>query len=171
MTIDQQVRCLFFFFLTFFLGSDLQAQQPLLKYRLKVTLQMARWDSSLSDDIREKLSDDDGRPLKSVFVDLNEDGFDEKFVPNELLCGNGGCPWLIYDPRTKKVLGSVDGAVLYVGTKKDRGYFPIEAYWKLSAAQATVTTYSFSKGAYRKVKTLNLSGSQINDYFEKKRFP
>ena|SRR5579859_5320865 len=46
-------------------------------------------DGSLPGSIRDAFDDDDGRPLKSVSVDLDGDGTAEKFVPNEFLCGNG----------------------------------------------------------------------------------
>ena len=53
-------------------------------------------DGSLPGSIRDAFEDDDGRPLKSASVDLDGDGVAEKLVPNEFLCGTGGCPWVIF---------------------------------------------------------------------------
>jgi hypothetical protein len=74
------------------------------KCLLQISLDSVMVDSSLGENIRSFFEEDDGKTtLKSFDVDLNEDGQFEKFIPNEHLCGTGGCPWIIYDIKSNKL--------------------------------------------------------------------
>lgn len=117
---------------------------------LEITRGTARVDRALPERVRKYFADDDGRPLKSVAMDLNEDGVPEKFVPNEFLCGNGGCPWLVYDQKNARVIGAAFGSSIGVTETFVNGYRVLEARGSLGNAVATVTTYQFSRGEYRK---------------------
>lgn len=153
--------------LMFFIAAASFAQQLSQESQSAFTLADAESDSLLSGDVRAKFDDDDGRPLKSVSLDLNGDGMQEKFVPNEFLCGNGGCPWIIYDPHMRRVLGRVDGKFIIVDVKKDSGYSQIETFMGLGGGEGDVLTYAFSKGQYKRIGKVSLKGSEVSEYFKK----
>lgn len=85
-------------------GSDTQTFSP----------DAAILDQDIPEAVREAFDDDDGKPMKSVSVDLNNDKIPEKLIPNEFLCGNGGCPWLVYSPKLKKVIGRLFGNTIVI---------------------------------------------------------
>lgn len=118
--------------------------------RPPLTITSAILDTALTDDIRDAFQDDDGRPLKSIAVDLDGDGKPEKLIPNEFLGGSGGCPWLIFDPRTRRVLGEIDAKEFYVLTQKNNGYHSLECSWSLGSDRMTMTRYDFDGRKYVK---------------------
>jgi len=107
-------------------------------------------DGSLPDSIRDAFDDDDGRPLKSASVDLDGDGIAEKFVPNEFLCGNGGCPWAIYSLTQKRVIGTVFGSTLVVESSSIGGYKILNVSFSLGADRVVTEKYAFIDVYYRK---------------------
>jgi hypothetical protein len=107
-------------------------------------------DKSLPDSIRDAFDDDDGRPLRSASVDLDGDGTAEKFVPNELLCGNGGCPWVIYSVTQKRVIGTVFGSTLIVQSNSIGGYKTLVVSFSEGLNRVITQKYAFIDGYYRK---------------------
>jgi hypothetical protein len=106
-------------------------------------------DGSLPDSIRDAFDDDDGRLLKSASVDLDGDGIAEKFVPNEFLCGNGGCPWVMYSVTQKRVIGTVFGSTLVVESSSIEGYKILNVSFSEGANQVVTQKYAFINGYYR----------------------
>jgi len=113
-----------------------------------VTLAGARPDPAVESIARTLFADDDGRPVRSVAIDLNADGIPEKLVPNEFLCGNGGCPWLIVDERSGKLIGTLFGSSIVVTEDVVNGYRVLEAHGSLGASDPVTDTYEYSDGAY-----------------------
>ena len=106
----------------------------------QVTLGNAVVDHDVELVVRSELDDDDGRPLRSVSIDLNGDGVPEKVVPNEFLCGQGGCPWIVYEQVSRKVIGRLFGSSIEVLDRTTNGFpfsnqpTPWEARdWRLSS--------------------------------------
>ncbi|MCK7479422.1 MAG: hypothetical protein M0C28_20290 [Candidatus Moduliflexus flocculans] len=87
-------------------------------------MRSARPDATIPAILREQFEKDDGSPLKSVPVDLDGDGKDEKFV----LCGvptaAGAYQWLVYDPVRDVGQGVVVGAIIFVGREIRRRLSP-----------------------------------------------
>lgn len=109
----------------------------------------AKSDTSLSIDIHSEFQDDDKNiPLKSIDIDLNNDGYPEKLTPNEYLCGSGGCPWIIYDQRSGAIIGKIDGGILIVKKRTTNDYYIIETHWNLGGGIGTVTPYEFRMNSY-----------------------
>ena len=106
-------------------------------------------DGSLPDSIRDAFDDDDGRALKSASVDLDGDGTPEKFVPNEFLCGNGGCPWVIYSVTQKRVIGTVFGSTLIVQSRSIGGYKSLIVRFSEGWNRDVTQKYAFINGYYR----------------------
>jgi hypothetical protein len=96
------------------------------------TRESALVDKNIPNSVRDAFADDDGKAMKSVSVDLNDDKNPEKLIPNEFLCGNGGCPWLVYS------------------TKLHEGYKSIRTYWSLGAGESGTALYQFRRGAYKR---------------------
>ncbi len=139
------------------------------QYLIQISLDSAKIDSTLSDEIRMYFEDDDGSmSLKSVSFDINDDGKVEKFIPNEFLCGTGGCPWLIYDPKTKKVIGRIDGSIIYVCNKKNNDYFQLEALLKIGVSGYLVWRYEFTTIKYEVVSKKTISVNKISEYLKEK---
>jgi hypothetical protein len=126
-------------------------------------------DASLNVAIRSEFEDDDPDiELKSISVDLNNDGIKEKLIPNEILCGKGGCPWLVYDTKKKITIGKIDGATLIIDTEIVNGYLIIETFGR-AGDDGSAAIYKYAIGKYSCVKDIPLHGKQINEYFESKR--
>jgi len=133
-------------------------------------LDNATVDTSLDPGIRDSFQDDDGSiPLKSISVDLNDDGIFEKIIPNEFLCGTGGCPWLIYNQKSKTIIGKLDGKVIYINSNIANGYYTIETYWRMGGGEGDVSYYECLKDKYLFVKKAKLHGNQIDGYFDNKK--
>jgi len=117
-----------------------------------ISREAAILDSEIPDSVRKKFDDDDGRPMKSVSIDLNNDKVPEKLIPNEFLCGNGGCPWLIYSPTLNKVIGDLFGKAIVVLDTSNEGYKSIQTYWRLGPDIQETAVYKFQNGSYKKEK-------------------
>jgi len=105
-------------------------------------------DKSIPESVRAAFDDDDGRPMKSVSVDLNNDKNPEKLIPNEFLCGNGGCPWLVYSPSLNRVIGRVFGSTITVLDTATEGFKSIQITGSLGADRRTSILYEFRDGGY-----------------------
>ncbi len=109
-------------------------------------------DKDIPESVREAFEDDNGKPMKSVSVDLNNDKNPEKLIPNEFLCGNGGCPWLVYSPKRNKVIGHLFGSTIAVLDTSNEGYRSITTRWSLGADQLGTAVYKFRNGTYEQEK-------------------
>lgn len=117
---------------------------------VSVSIANVATDSNLPNSVRDAFDDDDGRSLKSVSVDLNGDGVPEKLVPNEFLCGNGGCPWVIYSATEKRVIGTVFASTIVIQSDSIGGYKILIVIFSEGAKEGLTQRYAFIGGAYRK---------------------
>jgi hypothetical protein len=119
---------------------------------IAIHLGLAVVDKSLPESVRDAFDDDDGKaPLKSVAIDLNKDKIPEKLIPNEFLCGNGGCPWLVYSSKLNKVIGQLFGSSIVVLDASTAGYKDIQTRWSQGAGQTGSSVYRFRNGVYEKM--------------------
>ena len=143
--------------------------QDLTQYSVSIELSDAKIDTALSKDIRQSFTDDDTSfALKSFSIDLNGDVVSEKFIPNEFLCGTGGCPWLIFSTKSEKIIGKIDGLIICVKQEKTIGYSDIETYWRMGAGQAIVNIYKYDGNGYKKIRFYTLKDDEIEKYFREK---
>ncbi len=132
------------------------------------SVRSARPDNAVPAALREQFEKDDGSPLRSVAIDLDGDGKDEKLI----LCGvpsaAGGYQWLVYDPTRAVGRGIVIGAMIFVGRESDGGYPRLETYWKQGGDMSVVSRYVFANGRYGRTSTRALSLWEASEFFRGK---
>lgn len=101
----------------------------------------ARPDDQIPQWVREAFEDDDGRPLRSVAVDLGGGPGPEKLIPNDLLCGNGGCPWLVYNADDDRIIGRFFAATLTILEETACGYRVLRARSHVGSGQSEVVDH------------------------------
>jgi len=125
-------------------------------------------DSTLPANVPDYFEDSNTSPLCSIRIDLNGDGRLERLVPNKFLEGTGYCPWLIFDPSCRNLIGRVDAKVIFVLDSLRRGYNVLQCYCRLGGGIGEVTTYVFNGTKYTKSKTLRLEDEQIDAFFNER---
>jgi hypothetical protein len=156
-------------FLVTGLPSAVQIPEPASSsLRTFFTVRSARPDDTPPPEIRKEFEKDDGSPLRSVAIDLDGDGKEEKFV----LCGvpsaAGGPQWLVYDPAAGAARGIVIGTIVFVGRESDDGYPKLETYWKQGGAMSVVFRYKYARGRYGRVGTQAMTLWETSEYFRAK---
>jgi len=125
-------------------------------------------DGAVPDVLRGQFEKDDGGAMRSVSIDLNGDGQEEKFV----LCGvpsaAGGYQWLVFDQARGTGRGIVIGAMIFVGRETDGGYPRLETYWKQGGNMSVVSQYKFANGRYVRSDTRALSLWEASEFFRAK---
>ena len=114
------------------------------------SLQSATPDKTIPAFVRKSFEDDNGKPIKSISVHLSTKKIPEKLIPNEFLCGSGGCPWVIYSPTLKKVIGHIDGRNIIILPDSKEGFKSIKGEWRLGE-QTDTLLYMFHNGTYEKI--------------------
>lgn len=132
------------------------------------TARSAKADDSLSERARAFFEDDDGRPLRSVAIDLNGDGREEKFFLSSVASKSGGSQWLIWDPAAGTIRGLIVGSIIFVAREADEGFPRLETYWKQGGDMAVVFNYTFTRGKYVRVSSRSLTVPEITEYFQTK---
>jgi hypothetical protein len=132
------------------------------------TARSAVLDDTLGDEVRKEFADDDDSPLRSVAIDLDGDGRDEKFVLSAAPAASGGSQWLVWDPARKIAKGLVVGAIIFVERAEDDHFPRLETYWKQGGDMAIVFDYAYAKGKYVRVKSRALRVPEIDEYFRNK---
>jgi hypothetical protein len=149
-------------------GGQVPAPAADTSLRTFFTVRSAQPDDTLPPEIRTEFEKDDGSPLRSVAVDLNGDGKEEKFV----LCGvpsaAGGLQWLVYDPATGAARGIVIGTIVFFGRESDDGYPKLETYWRQGGAMSVVFRYKYARGRYGRVGTQAMTLWETSEYFRAK---
>jgi hypothetical protein len=146
------------------------AQQVDSSYLVRIELEDADEDADVPDSIRSHFDDNDNSPLKCAPFDLNADGIKERFIPNEFLCGSGGCPWILYDVKLKQVVGVFELAkVIFVQKKRSEGYCTLECYVRNGGGEGSVIFYEMKKGQYVQTGRYDLHDEQIENYFNDRR--
>ncbi len=133
----------------------------------------------LSRDLPAKI-DASGLPLnldvlgydaaKSVLglrLDLNEDGAQDSIIQGAPeTCGTGGCPFQIFDGKTKLEVGGFFSSPVFVLDKQINGW-PVITTWGHSDAEAgTYGTWVFDGAVYRTVSSVFLSGGNVTRLFK-----
>lgn len=81
--------------------------------------------------------------------DLNGDGVpDYLIVASPVICGTGGCPYVLVDGKSNRAIGEFFGAIALIDQKINK-YPVIQAISKLDIAAVTVSTYVFDGRYYR----------------------
>ncbi|GEM_PF-3332765 len=104
----------------------------------------------------------------TVSLDLNGDQKAEKFEADEVNCGTGGCLWTIYDGKTKKEIGNIEGEFVYILKEKKNGFPLVETYWRNGGDAAIVHYYAFGSTGYAEIKSNDLNEKEMDEYFESK---
>ena len=159
-----------FFFLAAGLPSAGQIPEPAAPSSLKTffTVRSAQPDETLPPEVRKEFEKDDGSPLKSVAVDLDGNGKEEKFVLCGVSSAAGGPQWLVYDPATGASRGVIVGTIVFIGRESDDGYPKIETYWKQGGAMSVVFRYKYARGRYGRVGTQAMTLWETSEYFRAK---
>jgi hypothetical protein len=148
--------------------SQTTASQNEFPMRTFFSVRSAVTDNTIPAALREQFEKDDGSPLRSVAIDLDGDGKDEKFV----LCGvpsaAGGYQWLVDDQARGTGRGIVIGALIFVGRETDGGYPRLETYWKQGGNMSVVSRYAFVNGRYVRSDSRALSLWEASEFFRAK---
>ena len=132
------------------------------------SVRSAQEDDTLPEELRKEFEKDDGGPLRSVAIDLDGDGKDEKFYLSAVLAASGGYQWLIYDTATGSLRGLVVGTLIFVSRQTDNGFPRLETYWKQAGDMSVVFEYVFGRRRYNRVDTYVLTLAEASDYFRAK---
>jgi hypothetical protein len=149
-------------------GPQEAPDQPGEPIRLFFTARSAKPDDTLSEEARQEFENDDGMPLRSVAIDLNGDGREEKFFLSGVPSKSGGSQWLIWDAATNATRGLIVGSIIFVGRETDEAFPRLETYWKQGGDMSVVFNYTFSRGRYARVNSRSLTVPEINEYFRTK---
>ena len=125
-------------------------------------------DETLPADLGREFENDDGAPLRSVSLDLDGNGRQEKFVLSGALSNLGGSQWLVYDPVRNISRGIIIGSIIFISTESQDGFPVIETYWKQGREMAVVFRYAYSRGRYARVHSRSLTFQEISEYFRAK---
>jgi len=129
------------------------------------SVRSARSDADIPAVLRGQFEKDEGGALRSVAIDLDGNGKDEKLV----LCGvpsaAGGYQWLVYDPAAGVGRGIIIGTLIFVGREADGGYPRLDTYWRQGGNMSIVSRYTFAKGRYSRTETRALSQWEASEYF------
>lgn len=149
-------------------GGQTAASQNDFPMRTFFSVRSAVTDNTVPAAVREEFEKDDGSPLRSVAIDLDGDGKDEKFV----LCGvpssAGGYQWLVYDPARQVGRGIVIGTIFFVGRETDGGFPRLEAYWKQGGDMSVVSRYTCANGRYVRSGSRALTLWEASEFFRAK---
>jgi hypothetical protein len=132
------------------------------------SVRSARPDRSIPPILREQFEKDDGGPLRSVAIDLDGDGRDEKFVLCAAPTSAGGYQWLVFDPVRGVGRGIIVGAIIFVGAETDGGYPRLETYWKQGGDMSVVFRYTYAGGRYGRSGTRALTLWETSEFFRAK---
>ncbi|HUT08329.1 MAG TPA: hypothetical protein VMY15_05740 [Candidatus Latescibacteria bacterium] len=154
-----------------FLATDLpaagQVPEPAPSSSLKTffTVRSAQPDDTLPPEIRKEFEKDDDSPLRSVAIDLNGDGKEEKFVLCGVLSAAGGPQWLVYDPAKGAARGIIIGTIVFIDRESDDGYPELETYWRQGGTMSVVFRYKYARGRYGRVGTQAMTLWETSEYF------
>lgn len=112
---------------------------------------------------RDHVDGDDQRGFK---VDLNGDGtaeFVRVFGPRA--CGTGGCPYEIFDGRTRKLVGDLFGNPVWIVPATINGWPTLGVYSHRSATSGSYQVMVFDGTRYSPVSTVLLEGPSVETLF------
>ena len=116
-------------------------------------------DLKLNLDI---LGYDSGTSVLGLRLDLNGDGAPESIIQGASdTCGTGGCPFQIFDGKTKLQVGDFFNAPIFVLDEQINGWPVITTWGHSSAASGTYGTWVYDGAAYRAVSGGYLSGENV----------
>jgi hypothetical protein len=132
------------------------------------SVRSAQLDDSIPNVLREQFEKDEGGPLRSVRIDLDGDGRDEKFVLSGAPTAAGGYQWLVFDQARGVGRGIVIGALIFIGRETDGGYPRLETYWRQGGNMSVVFRYAYAKGRYGRSGTRALTLWETSEFFRGK---
>jgi hypothetical protein len=109
-------------------------------------------------------------PYRGFLADLNGDGIPEYIVQSApSLCGNGGCPYALFDGATLRPLGLILGGWMVVRAALPGALPVIHAYSHLSAESATYTTFAYEVGRYVRRASIEFQGPALEQLVQELR--
>jgi len=147
---------------------QLASPRDFFPMRTFFSVRSAQPDDAVPEVLREQFEKDDGRPLRSVSIDLDLDGTPEKFVLSAVPASSGGYQWLVYDVKNGTGRGIIIGALIFVGRELDNGFPRLESYWKQGGDMSVVSRYAFDRTRYGRTSTRALTLWEASEYFRSK---
>ena len=112
----------------------------------------------------------DGEGLRAVQIDLNGDGRPEFIrVHGPSACGTGGCPYDIFDGRTRRLVGHLFGDPVWVFPTRVNGWSTLTVYSHLSATSGSYSSMVFDGERYVTVSAVMLYDRSANELFQRYR--
>lgn len=96
-------------------------------------------------------------------IDLNEDGVLEYFIPGA--CGKGGCDYPLYDGKSKRKVGDLFGAQLWIVDRTVKGMPVIVSYSPGPGSRGLLVEYEFNGELYTAVGQEDLNEQAVEALF------
>ncbi len=121
-------------------------------------------DLKINEDDPNSDIDPELDSLRIIFVDLNQDGFDEHIVLS--VCGTGGCVNTIFDGISNNDIGTTFGEPTVVSDEVINGWPVLITYSHRSADSGILSTSVFDGKKYITVSSVMLYDKSVNEYFD-----
>lgn len=169
--------------LLMFLWTGQAAAPEALTYRTYFTPRSAQYDPSAPATVRgevnrlrkEKLARERRGEagggvgaLSTLSLDLDGDGLPEKFATESGSASGAGSVWVVYNPRNGRLMGTLNGSIVFVARESDQGWPRLETYMKSAPETAVAFFYVFSGTRYQKARARALTLPEIDEYFRRK---
>ncbi len=107
----------------------------------------------------------DASEVSAYLVDANRDRASEYLIaPHEgILCGTGGCPYLLLDGKTQVEIGSFFGTVALLNTRIN-DYAVIQVISKRDMESSTLGTYVYDGERYQLISVLLLQDQGVAEW-------
>jgi hypothetical protein len=116
-------------------------------------------DLKLNLDI---LGYDSATSVLGLRLDLNGDGAPDSIIQGASdTCGTGGCPFQIFDGKTRLQVGDFFNSPIFVLDEQINGWPVITTWGHSSAESGTYGTWVYDGAAYRAVSGVFLSGENV----------
>ena len=169
--------------LLMFLWTGQAAAPEALTYRTYFTPRSAQYDPGVPGTVREEVNrlrkeklarERRGEAgggvgaLSTLSLDLDGDGLPEKFATESGSASGAGSVWVVYNPRNGRLMGTLNGSIVFVARESDQGWPRLETYMKSAPETAVAFFYVFSGTRYQKARARALTLPEIDEYFRRK---
>lgn len=169
--------------LLMFLWPGQAAAPEALTYRTYFTPRSAQYDPGVPGTVREEVNrlrkeklarERRGEAgggvgaLSTLSLDLDGDGLPEKFATESGSASGAGSVWVVYNPRNGRLMGTLNGSIVFVARESDQGWPRLETYMKSAPETAVAFFYVFSGTRYQKARARALTLPEIDEYFRRK---
>jgi hypothetical protein len=124
-------------------------------------------DKKIFDSTLAELDYNENIIPKFFLYDLNNDKHMEWIIESSpILCGTGGCDYIIIDGKTDKIICEIFGGPIYISNSTINNYPIIYTYAHTSAFSGNYSIYVYDKIGYKMISKIELIGETVYKLFE-----